>query len=160
MLKSKIDRVMVTDADPNAAGSITVDTDLLDAADLLPGERVAVVDLANGNRLETYVIAGARATGMIFISGAAARLVRAGDLVTVIAYATVDDAEARTLKPRVVHVDAANRVTEIGDDPAAHASFDGPTSAPPVRVPAPVRAPLASQHRTILTSLTPNPRPE
>jgi aspartate 1-decarboxylase len=157
MLKSKLDRVMVTQADPNAAGSITVDSDLLDAADLLPGERVAVVDLANGNRLETYLIAGERGTGVVYISGAAARLVRAGDIVTVVSYATIDDDEARTLRPRVVHVDNSNHVVEIGDDPSVHITIEGADPVPPIRVPAPARAHLASQTRTILTS---GPRPE
>jgi aspartate 1-decarboxylase len=155
MLKSKIDRVTVTDADPVAAGSITVDIDLLEAADLLPGEQVAVVDLANGNRLETYIIAGARGTGTIFISGAAARLVRAGDIVTVISYATMDDSEARELRPRVVHVDNANRVVEVGDDPSVHITMDGPDAVVAIPVQAPARAPLASRNRTVLTPRRP-----
>ena len=118
MLKSKLHRATVTQADLHYVGSITVDADLMDAADLLPGEQVAVVDITNGARLETYVIAGPRGSGVIGINGAAARLVHEGDLVIVISYCTVSDAEARTLRPRVVHVDAANRVTGLGDDPA------------------------------------------
>jgi aspartate 1-decarboxylase len=118
MLKSKIHRATVTQADLHYVGSVTIDADLMDAADLLPGEQVAIVDIDNGARLETYVIEGARGSGVIGINGAAARLVHAGDLVILISYCTVTDAEARTLRPRVVFVDAANRITGTGDDPA------------------------------------------
>ena len=120
MLKSKIHRATVTQADLHYVGSVTIDQDLLDAADLLPGELVHIVDIDNGNRLETYTIAGERGTGIIGINGAAARLVHPGDLVILIAYAQLDDAEARTYRPRVVFVDADNRVTHLGAD-AAHA---------------------------------------
>ena len=119
MLKSKIHRATVTQADLHYVGSVTVDADLLDAADLLPGEQVAVVDVTNGARLETYVIEGPRGTGVVGINGAAAHLVHPGDLVILISYALLDDAEARRLRPRVVHVDAGNRVVELGDDAAA-----------------------------------------
>ena len=118
MLKSKIHRATVTHADLHYVGSITVDADLLDAADLLPGEQVAVVDVTNGARLETYVIEGERGSGVIGINGAAAHLVHPGDLVILISYAQMDTAEARTYEPRVVHVDADNRVIELGSDPA------------------------------------------
>src|SRR5437763_13956669 len=118
MLKSKIHRATVTHADLHYVGSVTVDEDLMDAADLLPGEQVAIVDVTNGARLETYVIPGGRGTGVIGINGAAAHLVHPGDLVILISYAQMDDATARTYRPRVVHVDAANRVIELGDDPA------------------------------------------
>jgi aspartate 1-decarboxylase len=90
----------------------------MDAADLLPGEQVAIVDINNGSRLETYVIAGPRGSGVIGINGAAARLVHEGDLVIIISYCTVSDAEARELKPRVVFVDAENHITGTGSDPA------------------------------------------
>jgi aspartate 1-decarboxylase len=118
MLKSKIHRATVTQADLHYVGSVTVDSDLLDAADLLPGERVAIVDVTNGARLETYVIAGPRGTGVIGINGAAAHLVHPGDLVILIAYAQMDDATARTYRPRIVHVDASNRIVHLGHDAA------------------------------------------
>jgi aspartate 1-decarboxylase len=121
MLKSKIHRATVTQADLHYVGSVTVDQDLLDAADLLPGEQVAIVDVTNGARLETYVIPGERGGGVIGINGAAAHLVHPGDLVILISYAQMDDATARAYQPRVVHVDAENRIIEFGSDPAAAA---------------------------------------
>ncbi|MGH3264526.1 MAG: aspartate 1-decarboxylase [Trebonia sp.] len=117
MFKSKIHRATVTQADLHYVGSITIDPDLMDAADLLPGEQVAVVDITNGARLETYVIEGVRGTGVIGINGAAAHLVRTGDLVIVISYATLPDAEAKAYVPKVVHVDGANQIVHHGDDP-------------------------------------------
>jgi aspartate 1-decarboxylase len=118
MLKSKIHRATVTQADLHYVGSVTIDADLMAAADLLPGEQVAIVDINNGARLETYVIPGEAGSGVIGINGAAARLVHEGDLVIIISYCTVTDAEARTLAPRVVFVDAANRIVGTGSDPA------------------------------------------
>jgi aspartate 1-decarboxylase len=118
MLKSKIHRATVTQADLHYVGSVTVDEDLMEAADLLPGEQVAIVDVTNGARLETYVITGPRGSGVIGINGAAARLVHPGDLVILIAYGQMDDAEARAYQPRVVFVDADNRITGTGHDPA------------------------------------------
>ena len=118
MLKSKIHRATVTQADLNYVGSVTIDADLMDAADLLPGEQVAIVDINNGSRLETYVIAGPRGSGVIGINGAAARLVHTGDLVIIISYCTLTDAEARELRPRVVFVDAENRISGTSHDPA------------------------------------------
>jgi len=118
MLKSKIHRATVTQADLHYVGSVTVDEDLMDEADLLAGEQVAIVDITNGARLETYVIAGPRGSGVIGINGAAARLVHTGDLVILIAYGVMDTVEASTFTPRVVFVDAANRVTGTGGDPA------------------------------------------
>ena len=118
MLKSKIHRATVTQADLHYVGSVTVDQDLLDAADLLAGERVAIVDVTNGARLETYVIPGARGSGIIGINGAAAHLVHPGDLVILISYAQMDDETARGYTPSIVHVDADNRVIELGTDPA------------------------------------------
>ena len=118
MMKSKIHRATVTQADMHYVGSVTVDEDLLDAADLLPGELVHIVDITNGARLETYTIAGERGSGVIGINGAAARLVQPGDLVILIAYGQMDDAEARSFSPHVVFVDADNRVVATGADPA------------------------------------------
>lgn len=118
MMTSKIHRATVTQADLHYVGSVTVDADLLDAADLLEGEQVHVVDITNGARLVTYTIAGERGSGVIGINGAAAHLVHPGDLVILIGYGQVTDAEARELRPRVVHVDADNRVVALGDDPA------------------------------------------
>ncbi|MFE3660685.1 aspartate 1-decarboxylase [Streptomyces sp. NPDC059165] len=118
LFKSKIHRATVTQADLHYVGSVTVDADLMDAADLLPGELVHIVDITNGARLETYVIEGERGSGVIGINGAAAHLVHPGDLVILISYAQVDDAEARALVPGVVHVDAANRIVELGSDPS------------------------------------------
>lgn len=119
MMKSKIHRATVTQADLDYVGSVTIDQDLLDAADLLEGEQVSIVDITNGARLETYAIAGARGSGVIGINGAAARLVNPGDLVIIISYAVLDDEEARSLKPAIVHVDGANRIVAIGNDGAA-----------------------------------------
>jgi aspartate 1-decarboxylase len=118
MFKSKIHRATVTQADLHYVGSVTIDADLLDAADLLPGELVHIVDITNGARLETYVIEGERGSGVIGINGAAAHLVHPGDLVIIISYAQVTDAEARTLEPRVVHVDRDNRMVVLGADPS------------------------------------------
>lgn len=118
MLKSKIHRATVTQADLHYVGSVTIDEDLMDAADLLAGEQVAIVDVTNGARLETYVIAGPRGSGVIGINGAAARLVHAGDLVIIISYCTLTDAEARTLRPKVVFVDTDNHIVGTGEDPA------------------------------------------
>ena len=109
MLKSKIHRATVTGADLDYVGSITLDADLMAAADLLEGEQVAVVDVTNGARLETYVIAGRAGSGTVQLNGAAAHLVHPGGTVIVLAYAQMDDAEARARRPAVVFVDAANR---------------------------------------------------
>jgi aspartate 1-decarboxylase len=118
MMKSKIHRATVTQADLHYVGSVTVDEDLLDAADLLPGELVHIVDISNGARLETYTIAGERGSGVIGINGAAARLVHPGDIVILIGYGQMETAEARAHRPHVVFVDADNRITGTGDDPA------------------------------------------
>ena len=118
MMKSKIHRATVTQADLHYVGSVTLDAALMEAADLLEGEQVAIVDITNGARIETYVIPGPRGSGAIGINGAAAHLVHPGDLVIIMSYAVLDDAEARALKPRVVHVDEQNRVVKIGNDPA------------------------------------------
>ena len=118
MLKSKIHRATVTQADLHYVGSVTIDEDLMDAADLLPGDQVAIVDINNGSRLETYTIAGPRGSGVIGINGAAARLVHEGDLVIIISYCTLTDAEARQARPKVVFVDADNGLIGTGSDPA------------------------------------------
>src|ERR687883_1279817 len=119
MFKSKIHRATVTEADLHYVGSVTIDAELLDAADLLPGELVHIVDITNGARLETYVIEGERGSGVIGINGAAAHLVHPGDLVIIISYGQMDETEAKSYLPKVVHVDAANRVVELGADPSA-----------------------------------------
>jgi aspartate 1-decarboxylase len=119
----------VTHADLHYVGSVTIDADLLDAADILPGEQVTIVDITNGARLVTYVIEGERGGGVLGINGAAAHLVAVGDLVIVIAYQTMSDAEARSFTPRIVHVDAANRIVRLGSDPA-EAATAGLTSPP------------------------------
>jgi len=119
MLKSKIHRATVTQADVHYVGSVTIDQDLMQAADLLPGEQVAIVDVTNGARLETYVIAGEPGSGIIGINGAAAHLIHPGDLVIIISYVALPDAEARVYEPRVVFVDADNRTIELHADLAA-----------------------------------------
>jgi aspartate 1-decarboxylase len=118
LFKSKIHRATVTQADLHYVGSVTIDAELLDAADLLPGELVHIVDITNGARLETYVIEGERGSGVIGINGAAAHLVHPGDLVIIISYAQMTDTEARDFAPRVVHVDRDNRVVALGADPS------------------------------------------
>ena len=116
MMKSKIHRAKVTQADLDYVGSVTLDAALMEAADLLEGEQVAIVDITNGARIETYVIPGPAGSGVIGINGAAAHLVHPGDLVIIMSYAVMSDAEARALKPHVVHVDDQNRVVKIGND--------------------------------------------
>ena len=118
MMKSKIHRATVTQADLDYVGSVTLDAALMEAADLLEGEQVAIVDITNGARIETYVIPGARGSGVIGINGAAAHLVHPGDLVIIMSYAVLSDAEARALEPRVVHVDETNRIVKLGNDAA------------------------------------------
>jgi aspartate 1-decarboxylase len=118
MMKSKIHRATVTQADLDYVGSVTIDADLLDAAELLEGEQVAIVDNTNGARIETYVIPGPRGSGIIGINGAAAHLVHPGDVVIIMSYGLMDDAEARALQPRVVHVDEKNRIVKLGNDAA------------------------------------------
>jgi len=118
MMKSKIHRATVTQADLDYVGSITLDAALMAAADLLEGGQVAIVDVTNGARIETYVIRGPRGSGIVGINGAAAHLVHPGDLVIIISYGVFEDAEARALEPRVVHVDAQNRIVKNGNDAA------------------------------------------
>jgi aspartate 1-decarboxylase len=118
MMKSKIHRATVTHADLHYVGSVTVDRDLMEAADLLEGEQVCIVDITNGARLETYVITGEAGSGVIGINGAAAHLVDPGDLVILISYGVMNEEEIRGYEPRVVFVDEANRPIELGSDPA------------------------------------------
>jgi aspartate 1-decarboxylase len=118
MLKSKIHRATVTQADLHYVGSVTVDEDQLDAADILAGELVHIVDVTNGARLETYTIAGERGSGVLGINGAAAHLVHPGDIVILIAYGQMETAEAKIFQPSVVFVDADNQVVQLTDDPA------------------------------------------
>ncbi|HMQ60693.1 MAG TPA: aspartate 1-decarboxylase [Flavilitoribacter sp.] len=108
--KSKIHRARVTEANLNYVGSITIDEDLIEAANLIEGEKVQIVNNNNGERLETYVIKGERGSGRICLNGAAARRVQVGDIVIIIAYAWMDEAEARNFKPSVVFVDDQNKM--------------------------------------------------
>lgn len=110
LLKSKIHRATVTDANLNYQGSITIARDLMDAANILPYEKVGVLDVNNGSRLETYVIEGPAKSGMICLNGAAARLVQPGDLVIIVAYASMTPEEAKGWQPTVVHVNEKNEI--------------------------------------------------
>jgi aspartate 1-decarboxylase len=131
MLKSKIHRATVTDANLNYVGSITIDPDLLDAADILEHEQVAVVDINNGARLETYAIAGRRGSGDVCLNGAAARLVQPGDQVIVLSYADYDEAELEHYEPRVIHVDTSNRqVDAVTAEMIARSSAGGSGPSP------------------------------
>ncbi|MGD1049621.1 MAG: aspartate 1-decarboxylase [Solirubrobacteraceae bacterium] len=113
MLKSKIHRATVTDCDLHYVGSITIDRVLLEAADILPQEQVAIVDIENGARFETYVIAGERGSGEIKLNGAAARLVARGDRIIVISYASFAREELDLYVPHIVHVDAQNQIVAV-----------------------------------------------
>ena len=139
MMKSKIHRATVTDANLHYVGSITVDRDLMEAADLLEHEQVAVVDIDNGARLETYVIEGVRGSGDVCLNGAAARLVSPGDRVIIISYADYERDELDSYEPRVVHVDQRNRPVDAVTagliaaeqrGPAPHRYVDVPPPAP------------------------------
>ncbi|EOM75619.1 aspartate 1-decarboxylase [Rhodococcus rhodnii] len=118
MMGGKIHRATVTQADLHYVGSVTIDADLLEAADILEGEQVHIVDITNGARLETYAITGERGSGVIGINGAAAHLVHPGDLVIVMSYRQVGGDAAREWQPHVVHVDESNRIVALGHDPA------------------------------------------
>ena len=115
MLKSKIHRCRVTGSDLHYVGSITIDADLLDAADIREHEQVHVVDVDNGARFETYTIAGHRGSGEVKVNGAAARLVHTGDTVIVISYASYSADEMESYEPRVVHVNADNSIVTVDD---------------------------------------------
>lgn len=117
MMISKIHRATITDADLHYVGSITVDEDLLAAADLLPGQQVDVVDVTNGSRLTTYVLPGEAGSGELCINGAAAHLVHKGDIVILMAYGMMSTEEARTYSPRVVFVDEDNTPIDVSDEP-------------------------------------------
>ncbi|HEY3993061.1 MAG TPA: aspartate 1-decarboxylase [Ktedonobacteraceae bacterium] len=119
MCKGKIHRATVTQADLNYVGSITVDQDLLDAANIYPYEKVQVVNINNGARLETYTIAGARGSGVICLNGAAARLNAPGDLVIIMSYGQFEEHEIRELTPHIVFVDADNQLVEAKQVPLA-----------------------------------------
>lgn len=116
LFKSKLHRATVTEACLNYVGSITIDEDLMDAADIMINEKVQVVDVNNGSRLETYAIPGARGTGVICLNGAAARLVQPGDKVIIITYVMLEESEAKEWKPRVAFLDDANRITEMKNE--------------------------------------------
>lgn len=119
MVSGKIHRATVTGADVDYVGSISVDQDLLEAADIYVGQQVDVVNVTNGERLTTYTIEGERGSGAVQINGAAAHKVSVGDLVIVMAYAQVPEATAQRYKPRVVHVNAENDPIDVGDDLAS-----------------------------------------
>ena len=127
VLKSKIHRARVTQADLHYEGSITIDPDLMDAADILPFEQVHVLDVDNGARLTTYAIEGERGSGQVCINGAAARLIGAGDIVIILTYNAATDAEARANKPALVYVDASNRIVRTGShiEPAEAVAVGG-----------------------------------
>ncbi|WP_433125160.1 aspartate 1-decarboxylase [Micromonospora sp. CA-240977] len=125
MLKSKIHRATVTQADLHYVGSITLDRTLMELADLLPGEKVDVVNIDNGARFSTYVIEGPADSGVVGINGAAARLVSPGDLVIVISYLSVANEDAAKVQPAIVFVDEANRAVHTGADPAAALAGSG-----------------------------------
>ncbi|HYI33478.1 MAG TPA: aspartate 1-decarboxylase [Glaciibacter sp.] len=119
MLTAKIHRATVTHSNLHYVGSVTVDQDLLDASGILPGEKVSIVDVTNGARLETYTIAGEPGSGVIGINGAAAHLVNVGDIVILIAYGQFETAEARVFQPSIVHVDGSNTIVELNADAAS-----------------------------------------
>lgn len=120
MMHGKIHRATVTEANLNYVGSITIDEDLLDAAGILPGEKVQIVNNNNGARLETYTIPGKRGSGVICLNGAAARCALEGDIVIIIAYAQMDEKEAKALDPKVVLVDKQNHIVKNFEEKAGH----------------------------------------
>ncbi|MDO4791746.1 MAG: aspartate 1-decarboxylase [Buchananella hordeovulneris] len=141
MMIGKIHRASVTQADVDYVGSITIDADLCDAADFLPGQQVDVVNCTNGSRLTTYVIRGEAGSGVIGINGAAAHLTGPGDVVIIISYGLLSDAEARTYQPHVVFVDQQNRPVAQGTDPghAPDGAVNPATGAPLISNPLPFR---------------------
>lgn len=120
MMHGKIHRATVTEANLSYVGSITIDEDLLDAAGILPGEKVQIVNNNNGARLETYTIPGKRGSGVICLNGAAARCALEGDIVIIIAYAQMDEKEAKALEPKVVLVDKRNHIVKNFEEKAGH----------------------------------------
>lgn len=123
MFKAKIHRATITEANLNYEGSLTIDSELMEAADILPYEKVAVVNINNGERLETYAIPGEPGSGVICLNGAAARKGSAGDLAIIMSYASVNDEEAKHWKPTVVHVDRRNRIVEVVHEQRAGKEF-------------------------------------
>ena len=117
-MNGKIHRAAVTQADLHYVGSITIDAELMAAADIAEGEQVHVVDIDNGARLVTYAITGEAGSGVIGINGAAAHLVKPGDLVIIMSYAELEEAERAFHQPKVVHVNGGNRIVALGSDPA------------------------------------------
>ncbi|MEK3808319.1 aspartate 1-decarboxylase [Metabacillus sp. JX24] len=120
MMKGKIHRARVTEANLNYVGSITIDEDLLDAVDMLPNEKVQIVNNNNGARFETYIIPGKRGSGTVCLNGAAARLVQEGDVVIILTYAMMSEEEVRTHKPKVAIMNENNEIVEmLGQEPAS-----------------------------------------
>lgn len=113
MFKGKLHRATVTQADLNYVGSVTIDSELLEKSGILPGEKVQIVDINNGERFETYTIEGEAGSGTICINGAAARLVQVGDKVIIIAYALMDEMEAKTFEPKVLVLDEQNKIVRV-----------------------------------------------
>ncbi|MCF8012044.1 MAG: aspartate 1-decarboxylase [Clostridiales bacterium] len=116
VLKSKIHRAVVTGANLNYVGSITIDEDLLEKADILPNEKVHIVNINNGARLETYTIKGRRNSGTVCLNGAAARLVQPGDTIIVISYVIMEKREAMQFSPKIVFVDSFNKINNIAQE--------------------------------------------
>lgn len=143
ILKSKIHGATVTQANLHYVGSVTVDLNLLDAADILPGELVAIVDVTNGARLETYVIAGKRGSGVLGINGAAAHLVHTGDTVVLLTYAEMTAAEATAYMPAVVHVNDRNSIIRVTTDRSAPVSGGTVTAPSAIEVRSVVDGPAA-----------------
>lgn len=112
VLKSKIHRVKITQAELHYVGSITIDEDLMDAANMIAGEKVQVVNVNNGERLETYIIKGERGSGMVCLNGPAARKAQVGDIVIIISYASMDFEEAKAFEPTVIFPDAGNKLLD------------------------------------------------
>ncbi|MCI7551316.1 MAG: aspartate 1-decarboxylase [Actinomycetaceae bacterium] len=133
MVTGKIHRARVTGADVNYVGSVTIDSQLLDAADILPGEQVSVVNVTNGERVVTYAIPGEAGKGEVVLNGAAAHQFSAGDIVIIMCYSQIDDATARTFEPKIVFVDEHNRAVEYSTDPGQAPEGSGlGTSAVPI----------------------------
>lgn len=122
MLKGKVHRARVTDANLDYEGSVTLDPLLMEAADILPFEQVHLLDIDNGARLTTYAIEGERGSGQVIVNGAAAHLIHRGDTVIVLTYVQLDDVAARSFKPKLVYVDEANRISRVGQTIAAAAA--------------------------------------
>ncbi|MFJ8601571.1 aspartate 1-decarboxylase [Streptomyces shenzhenensis] len=141
LLNGKIHRATVTQADLHYVGSLTIDQDLMEAADIVEGEMVQVVDIDNGARLNTYAITGARGSGVIGINGAAAHLVHPGHLVIIMSFAALDESERAVHRPRVVHVDKTNRIVALGADPAE------PVPGAPDQIPGTVSEPHRDRAR-------------